>query len=103
MIVNDLFLYDTENHYDLRHHRDFKIPFVDSVYHSSESISYFSAKIWNIVRPEAKQSNSLNGFKKSIRKWIPADGPGRLCITFNLCKDCLLTNHVCLFEGSFWN
>ena len=35
--VNDLFDNDTENHYNLRHHTEIRIPFVNSVYHGSES------------------------------------------------------------------
>ena len=80
--INDLFYNETENNYDLRHRRDFKIPFVNSVYHDSESISYLCLKVWDIVPPEIKQINSLNNFKTSIRKWILADCPYRLCRTY---------------------
>ena len=57
-----------ENHYNLRNYNDFKIPFARAVYHGTESISYLEPKIWDIVPLELKHLESLNSFKKSIRK-----------------------------------
>ena len=48
-IVNDLFYNETENHYNLRHRTEFRILFVNSIYHGSESISCLGSKIWDIV------------------------------------------------------
>ena len=36
-------------------------------------VAKVSAKTWDIVPPEAKQINSLKGFKRSIGKWIQTD------------------------------
>ena len=56
-------------------HQDFRIPSLDTVYHVSESIFYLGPKIWETVpvKEENKPivSNSLNSFKKQIRKWVP--------------------------------
>ena len=62
--VNDLFDNDTENHYNLRHHTEIRIPFVNSVYHGSESKYCLGPKILDIVPSEFKLTKSLNGFKK---------------------------------------
>ena len=48
-IVNNLLYNETENHYDLRHYRGFRVPFVKSVNYGSKSTSYLGRKIWDIV------------------------------------------------------
>ena len=58
---------------------DFQIPFVRTVYHRTESISYLGTKIWDIVPTEMKNAISLNRFKAKIKKWLPLNCPGRLC------------------------
>ena len=65
-IINDLFDNDTEDHDNLRHRTEFRIPLVNSVYHGSKSVSCLGPKIWDIVPSEFKQIESLNGFKISI-------------------------------------
>ena len=72
---------ETENHYNLNHRTEFRIPFFNSVYYvyyGSESISCLGPNIWDIVHSEFKQIESLNGFKISIKKWIIAYCLGRL-------------------------
>ena len=69
-------------------------------------------KTWDMVHSGFKQSNSFNDFKRSVRKWIPAECPYRVCNTyFNgvgfilnfslkvLRQGCLLVDQGCLFEG----
>ena len=77
-IVNDIFAQTTQ-HYNFRQNRDFRILSVKSVYHGSESISYLTPKIWEIVPAKIKETNSLNSFKIEIRKWVPQKCPCRLC------------------------
>ena len=79
MITANVFCPNPENHYNLHNHSDFRVPFARTVYHGTESISYQGLKIWDIVPAELKQNQSLNSFKKSIRKWVPQDCPCRLC------------------------
>ena len=86
-IINDLFDNDTEDHDNLRHRTEFRIPLVNSVYHGSESISCLGPKIWDIVPLEFKQIGSLNRFKISISAGLNktvAFGCGfiQACITF---------------------
>ena len=68
-----------ENHYNLQNYNDFRIPFARTVYHGTESISYLGPKIWDIVPIELKSLESLNSFKRSIRKWTANNCPCRLC------------------------
>ena len=77
MTTANVFCPNPENRYNLRNHSDFRVPFAGTVY--TESISYLGPKIWDIVTAELKQNQSLNSFKKSIRKWVPQDCPCRLC------------------------
>ena len=58
---------------DLRHRWNVStnewVPFVDTVYYSSEYISYVvGPKIWDIALPEFKQFKTLNGFQKFNQK-----------------------------------
>ena len=53
-IVKDICAQTTQ-HYIFRQTRDFRIRSVKSVYHGSESISYFGPKIWEIVPAKIKK------------------------------------------------
>ena len=79
MITANVFTRMPENHYNFRHRIDFIAPFSRTIYHGTESISYLGPKIWDIVPSELKKAQSLNSFKKSIRKWAPDNCPCRLC------------------------
>ena len=78
-ILSNIFTQRTQNHYSLRNASDFQIPFVQTVYHGTESISYLGPKIWDIVPAEMKNAISLNSFKAQIKKWLPFNCPCRLC------------------------
>ena len=67
---------------NFRHRSDFIVPFARTVYHGTKTISYLGPKIWDIVPSELKKAQSLNSFKKSIRKWAPDNCPCRLCKRF---------------------
>ena len=62
--------------YDLRNNNSFKRRRVKSVWHGTESVSYLGPKIWDLVPNEIKKSQSLNGFKFTIKRWVPE---GCLC------------------------
>ena len=57
--------------YDLRNNNSFKRRRVKSVWHGTELVSYLGPKIWDLVPNEIKESESLNGFKFKIRRWVP--------------------------------
>lgn len=81
-IINDLFYNETENYHYLRHCRDFNVSSINLIYHGNESTSYLDPKMLHIAQPEIKEINSLNSFKKSMRKWIPVDCLCWLCKTY---------------------
>ena len=65
--------------YDLRNNNSFKRKRVKSVWHDTESVSYLSSKIWDLVPNEIKESESLNSFKFKIKRWVPKGCPCRIC------------------------
>ena len=78
-ILSNIFTQMTQNHYRLRNASDFQIPFVRTIYHGRESMSYLPPKIWDIVPAEMKNAISLNSFKAQIKKWLLFKCPCRLC------------------------
>ena len=69
------------NVYDLRNPSEFVRPRIQSVFNGEESISYLGPKIWDIVPPELKALETVNTFKREIKKWKP-ECPCRLCKPF---------------------
>ena len=45
----------------------------------TESISFLTPKIWEILPNEIKDSDTLQIFKAKIKKWVPVEFPCRLC------------------------
>ena len=52
---------------------------VNSVWQGTESVSYLGPKIWDLIPNEIKESDSLNGFKFKIKRWVPEGCPCRIC------------------------
>ena len=65
--------------YDLRNNDSFKRRRVKSVWHGTQSVSYLSPKIWDLVPNEIKESESLNGFKFKIKRWVSEGCSCRIC------------------------
>ena len=65
--------------YDLRNDYSFKRRRVNSVWHGTKLVSYLGPKIWDLVPNEIKESESLNGFKFKIKRWVPVGCPFRIC------------------------
>ena len=63
----------------LRHSSHFSIPPVRSVYNGTESLSFLSPKICDIVPTELKKVKSLIAFKYGIKNWWPQNCSCRLC------------------------
>ena len=56
------------DHYNLRHHSQFTISAVGTVFHGSESISFVGPNVWK--KPDKfKNINSLEAFKSTIKSW----------------------------------
>ena len=68
LVTANLFTTIPKNHYNLHNYNGFRLLFTRTVYHGTESISYLGPKILDIVPIELKNAQSLNSFKKFIRK-----------------------------------
>ena len=69
--------FDKQNNvYDFRNPSDFARRNVRSVI---KSISFLGPKIWDIVRSELKQLETVNVFKREIKNWKPVNCHCRLC------------------------
>ena len=53
--------------YNLRSNNSFTSHQVDSIYHCTESLSFLSPKIWEIVPLEIKESENKNIFKRRVK------------------------------------
>ena len=67
--------------YYLRHTSQFSADLVHSVYNGIESASYLGPKIWEQIPAEIKNKESLDSFKKEIKKWKPVGYACRTCRT----------------------
>ena len=79
MITVNVFTRMPENYYNFQHRSDFIAPFARTVFHGTDSISFLGQKVRDIAPSQLKKAQSLNSFKKSIRKWAPDNCPCRLC------------------------
>ena len=68
--------------YNLRKKTELKRRCVKTVHYGTETISFLSPKIWNIIPKELKEITSVLKFRKEIKKWKPTVCPCRLCKTY---------------------
>ena len=85
-IFSELFCQTHVNPDNPRTQHDFEVPFVKTVYHRSEIISYFGPKIWDILPASIKEANSLKSFKKLIKKMGPTNMPLQIAQELHTCR-----------------
>ena len=88
--MNEVFKLRNTPHYNLRHTSHFSRDPIHSVYNGTESASYLGPKIWEQIPAEVKNKDSLDGFKKEIKKWKPTECPCRICKTCAKFRFCLI-------------
>ena len=67
-------IFDKRNNvYDFRNPPEFARRNVRSAFNGTESISFLGPKIWDIVPSELKQLETVNSFKRGIKKWKPVN------------------------------
>ena len=71
-----------ENPYNLRNFREFEMERKRTVKYGTESITYRSPQLWDLLPEDLKQMSSLSQFKKEVRQWICSNCPCRLCKRF---------------------
>ena len=85
-----LFEQKNKHHYNLRHHLEFTIPVVNSIYHGTECISFLGPKIEKILPDTLKGINRL-AFKSAKICWEPEKSPSKLCRVYTLTMSILST------------
>ena len=81
-IMQEIIRFRNSSRYNLRSQNTFEIPFRNSVYNGTESISYLGPKLWKLEPDNLKRINPLTSFKEQIKKWNPENCPRRLCKTY---------------------
>ena len=76
------FFVEKNNNYSFRGNNVQTRRRVSSVRYGTETISLLAPKIWDILLKEIKDSESLDIFKRNIKKWIPWKSSCRLCETY---------------------
>ena len=66
--MNTVFKLNSHIHYNLRQISQFSRSQARSVYHGTESISYFGPKIWDILPDDYKTIGNLDTFKLKLKK-----------------------------------
>ena len=89
-LMNIIFNLRTENPYNLRQVSKFSRPIVESVYHTTESISYLRQNIWNVLPEKLKSIENLMHFEKEIKNWQSDNCPCRLCKVYVIVGLCVL-------------
>ena len=67
-IMNDLFI-TRENNYNLRNFQELESSLRRTVKFGTETISYRGPQIWNLIPERLRALETLNKFKKEIKKW----------------------------------
>ena len=70
-IMKGIFEPKAEHSYNLRCIFQFSAPLVSTLFHGTESISFFGPKIWSLPPENFKNIDSLENFKILIKKWKP--------------------------------
>ena len=79
-LMNEIFV--ERNNYSLPGNNVLTRRRVNSVRYGTETVSFLAPKIWDILPKDIKDSESLDIFKRKIKKWIPSECPCRLCKTY---------------------
>ena len=68
IIMQEILRFQNSSRYNLRSQNTFEIPFRNSVYNGTESMSYLGPNVWELVPDNLKKINTLTTFKEQIKK-----------------------------------
>ena len=68
IIMQEILRFQNSSRYNLRSQNTFEIPFRNSVYNGTESMSYLGPNVWELVPDNLKRINTLTTFKEQIKK-----------------------------------
>ena len=77
-IMNGVFKLRDTPHYNLQNTSHLSTDPIHSIYNGTKSASYLRPKIWEQISAEINNKDSLDGFKKEIKKWKPPERPCRI-------------------------
>ena len=80
-IMSEVFKLKDTTCYNLRHTSEFSTDPIHSVYNGNESVSYLGPKISEQIPAEVNSNESLDEFKRKIKRWKPVECP-RICRIF---------------------
>ena len=81
-IMNEVFKLRNTSQYNLTHTSHFYTAQIHSDYNGTESASYLGRKILEQIPAEIKNKDSVDGFKKEIKKRKPTECSCRICKIF---------------------
>ena len=70
-IMNEVFQIQIQKYHNLRNSSTFIIPSFNTIFKRKGSESYLDPNIRIQVPEEIKSLESLNSFKKAVKKWVP--------------------------------
>ena len=76
------FIFPLKNELRYSNENIFNTTNIRTVSWGTESLRHIGPKIWKIIPDNIKKLETLNLFKKEIRKWKPINCPCRLCKIF---------------------
>ena len=82
--MSDLFV-TRENNYNLRNLQELGTSHKRTVKFGTETISYRGPQIWNLIPQRLRALETLNKFKKEIKKWKCDACPCQMCKTYIHC------------------
>ena len=68
-----------ENNYNLRNFQELESSLKRTVKFGTETISYRVPQIWNLIPERLRELETLNKFKKDIKKWKCNACPCKMC------------------------
>ena len=80
-VISEVFQVRDTPYYNLRNNSQFLTYPIHGVYNGTESASFLGPKIWEQILAEIRNKESLDSFKREIKKWKPVDCPCRICKT----------------------
>ena len=80
-IMSDLFV-TRENNYNLRNFQELESSLKRTVKYGTKTISYRGPQLWNLIPERLMALETLNKFKKEIKKWRCDACPCRICKTY---------------------
>ena len=64
--MQEIFRFQNNRRYDLRHQNTFETPFRNSLFNGTESISYLDRNMWELLPHNLNHFSSFSNFKEQL-------------------------------------